>query len=214
MSDENLRKVFVGNVVYDCTQEEFENCFKNIPGYVKGELVIGQNDDYCRGFGFVTLETINDLENLKLRNDIFLKGRQLRFTKYIMTDKKNTEDNKTNINNYIFVDGIPNNKKREYLFSIFQKYGEIGKHFICTDIETSNPKNNGMVEIINLINYRNLLLLGSITDDEGNELILSKWRHKINQNGKSPKNELYKAFNAGRNLGIMEGRKIAEFKNN
>ena len=101
MSDENLRKVFVGNVVYDCTQEEFENCFKNIPGYVKGELVIGQNDDYCRGFGFVTLETINDLENLKLRNDIFLKGRQLRFTKYIMTDKKKLL-NDTEINYPIF----------------------------------------------------------------------------------------------------------------
>src|SRR5437870_11420355 len=32
-------KIFVGNIPYQCTQEEFEKCFQNINGFMKAEII-------------------------------------------------------------------------------------------------------------------------------------------------------------------------------
>lgn len=75
-------KIFVGNVPYQCTQEEFEKCFEKIEGFVKAEIITMYKTNMSRGFGFITLKSLHDAEKLKHRNDIFFKGRNLRFTNY------------------------------------------------------------------------------------------------------------------------------------
>ena len=39
-------KIFVGNIPFDATPKEFNECFKNTPGFVSADLML------TRGFGF------------------------------------------------------------------------------------------------------------------------------------------------------------------
>src|SRR5579872_1241907 len=75
-------KIFVGNVPYNCIQEEFDECFKDVTGFIKAEIITVYKTHMSRGFGFVTMKTLQDAEILKQRDDIILKGRILRFTSY------------------------------------------------------------------------------------------------------------------------------------
>lgn len=75
-------KIFVGNVPYHCTQEEFCSCFEDVEGFIKAEIVNVYKTTVSRGFGFVTVKTLQDANKLKTREDIVLKGRILRFTSY------------------------------------------------------------------------------------------------------------------------------------
>lgn len=212
MSDENLRKIFVGNVPFNCTQDEFERSFNSVDGFIKGEIVTKQHSDVCRGFGFVTLDNIDNAEKLQNRNDLFINNRQLRFTEYTMSKKQKSYENDKN--KYIFVDGIPNNSDKEYLEKVFNDY-PLGKHYVCTDIESGEQKSHGMIEILDNLKYKELLSMGSIEDTDGNLLELCRWKSKSYK--KKDKNvtkyDLYKAFTAGRNLGIIEGHRLAKRQN-
>ena len=89
--DINQRKIFVGNVPFNCTQEGFEECFDDISGIYKADIVKGHRDD-SRGIGFVTMNTIEDAETLKKREDIKCKGRTLRFYPYQNNASNNTTE--------------------------------------------------------------------------------------------------------------------------
>ena len=213
MSDENLRKVFVGNVPFNCTQKEFETSFTNVKGFTKGEIVTKQNSTTCRGFGFVTLNTVDNAEELKIREDLFINNRQLRFTEYTngKIKHKNVEYDK---NKYIYVDNIPNGSNREYLEKVFNNYS-LGRHYVSTDIDSGEQKNNGLIEVTDGLKYTELLSMGSIMDHNGNELELCRWKSKQYKKKENSvtKYDLFKAFTAGRNLGIIEGHRLAKKQN-
>ena len=42
-SRESYTKIFVGNVPFQCIEEEFKECFKDIPGFVDAEIVTRHN---------------------------------------------------------------------------------------------------------------------------------------------------------------------------
>ena len=147
-------KIFVGNVPYQCTQEEFTIFFQNIDGFIKAEIITVHKTNMSRGFGFVTMRSLCDAENLKHREDILFKGRTLRFTSY---HNDNLKPMMENINNYIFVDGIPYGKNRDWLRDCFVAYEPIGKCFVAMNHETGDMKNNGVIEIIDDIKYKSAL---------------------------------------------------------
>jgi hypothetical protein len=219
-------KIFVGNVPYQCTQDEFEKCFENVQGFVKAEIITvnkkyvkdknvdrimnrdgwienamqyrkrtpsndinsdeliddhyfrndcnnnNDNDDdiendnndnnvdninpicMSRGFGFVTMNNMKDAENLKKRDDIMFKGRILRFTSY------QNENDKTFIENYgnfIYVEGIPIGKNREWLKKMFSFYEPIGKYFIFPEKNNGDKKITGFIEVIEDNKYKMML---------------------------------------------------------
>src|SRR6185503_1628656 len=111
-------KIFVGNVPYQCTQEEFEKCFQNIDGFIKAEIITIYKTNMSRGFGFVTMRSVYEAELLKHRYDILFKGRTLRFTSY---QNENSKLVMENLNNYVFVDGIPDGKNRQWLKFFFSE---------------------------------------------------------------------------------------------
>ena len=175
----SLVKIFVGNVPFDCTQKQFEETFVDVPGFVKGDIVTKPRSTVCRGFGFVTIDNkdnSSNSEDLKNREDIFIRKRQLRFTKYNLNDKKykGVENYKEK---YLFVDGLPKDSNREYLKQTFKAY-QICKHYVSTDLETGEIKNHGVVEIVDIAQYKKLLEDGCIEDVEGNTLKISRWRFK------------------------------------
>jgi RNA recognition motif-containing protein len=171
----NECKIFVGNVPYQCTQEEFEKCFQNIDGFIKAEIITMYKTNMSRGFGFITMRSIYDAENLKHRDDILFKGRVLRFTNYQSDTHVSSSEN---LNNYIFVDGIPDGKDREWLKCFFSSYEPIGKCFVAMNHDTGIMKNNGVVEILDDSKYK-AILFKRIHDHNNVILETTKYRTKL-----------------------------------
>lgn len=168
-------KIFVGNVPYQCTQEEFARCFQNIDGFIKAEIITVYKTNMSRGFGFVTMRSLYDAENLKQRDDILFKGRALRFTSY---QNENSKPVMENLNNYVFVDGIPDGKNRDWLRNCFASYEPIGRCFVTMNHENGEMKNNGVIEIIDDSKYK-CILAKRWHDIDGVTLETSRYRTKL-----------------------------------
>jgi hypothetical protein len=200
-----FKKIFVGNVPFDCSQKLFTETFKDVEGFVRGDIVTRPRSDICRGFGFVTINNVDNAEKLKKRKDLYIKSRQLRFTNYIVND--------THKSKYIYIDNIPSGKKRNYLKDTF-KGNSIGKYFISTDINTGIPRHHGLIEMLDADEYFKLLESGYAEDNDNNILKLSKWKGRNSRKRHSDltKYDIVKAFAAGRSVGIMEGREMTTHK--
>jgi RNA recognition motif-containing protein len=232
MEDIELPKVFVGNVPFLCDNNEFKECFKNIAGFVDAEIVNRHNSEYSRGFGFVTLKTIDDATKLLSRNDIILKDRTLRFTSYNLNDK-NKNNQKIN-KNYLFIKNVPKDIKKDNIVNFFKEYGDVGICFMSSNPKTNGLTNNIIIEIKNDDIYELLLNLKTVQFSDEIFLNINKWRNKqksysdftkisnsnsnsnnINNNNNSNiyAKEIYRiAFNAGINVGRLEGIHIAKSK--
>jgi len=143
-------KLFIGNVPFECTDSEFKNIFKKINGYVNAELIAGISN---RGFGFVTVENLEALENIIIENNLYIKDRKLRITRY----NSNNNSNKKNL--YIRLQNIPKELTIQDIKSEFENFTQIGKCFIDTDRETGEQKTTGIVEILEESMYQSLLNL-------------------------------------------------------
>lgn len=226
MSNENNSgelntKIFVGNVPFQCVEDEFKQCFRDVSGFVSAEIVTRHNSPYSRGFGFVTVKTPEDAKNLIQRNDIIFKDRVLRFTEYNFQDKiKFPKQQK----NYLFVKNVPKEMNREELKNIFSSKANIGACFINTNIRTGESRGNAVVEIKDNDVFEKMILEKNIKTNDGRIFEVSKWRNKTKQKNFTKENyksnkidskEIYRiAFNAGVNVGRLEGLRIAKNKKN
>lgn len=215
-----VEKIFVGNVPFQCMENEFKDCLKNIDGFIDAEIVTRHNSPFSRGFGFVTVRTKEDAKKLVQRNDIIFKDRILRFTEYNFQDKIKIP--KQQSKNYIFVKNVPKEMNRDQLKNIFSTKGAIGACFINTNVKTGESKGNAVVEIKEDDVYDDLVS-NKILNVDGYVFELSKWKNKNkqqynlgreNKQNKYDSQEIYRlAFNAGVNVGRLEGLRIAKKKN-
>ncbi len=144
-------KLFVGNIPFDCKLNEFREAFKKCKGYVNADLI---NNSNSRCFGFVILKNKECLEDLLNKNNVFLKDRKLRLTRY---------NNKTKeTNNYLRLDNIPKNITSEDIRTEFENYSEIGKCFIDMDRLTGEYKTTGIIEILEEDIFYKILNLDTI----------------------------------------------------
>lgn len=221
IDNESEKKVFVGNVPYSCTQDEFYKTFSNVKGFVKAEISFRHNNYMCRGFGFVTLDSVENAELLKKRTDMVIHDRELRLTNYNTSYYDGDRTTKTyhiqasDRYNYLFVDSLPDGSDKQYLKDLFSGF-RLGKYFVKTDIDTGEPKTSGMVEILDYSKYRQLLMKGYINDKNNNTVKIYKWRVKQykKKDKKVTQHDLFRAFNAGRNLGLIEGHRMAKRNTN
>lgn len=144
-------KLFVGNIPFDCRLSEFRGAFKNCKGYITADLI---NNSSSKCFGFVVLENQNCLEELVNYNNIFLKDRKLRLTRY------NNKIKQTN--NYLKLSNIPTTITIEDIRKEFENYSCIGKCFIDMDRNTGKYKNTGIVEILDSDIYDKFLNIETI----------------------------------------------------
>lgn len=154
-------KVFVGNVPFDCTNENFINVFKNLKGYLNAEIISRNNQiSTTRGFGFITFSSekfANDF--LDEKHNITINDRTLRFTKYCNTNNnfifKNLKKNN------IFVSNLPDNLiKDEDFINLFKKNfnnAEIIIGYINKDIITNKNINTGYIEFKNEKDYNDAI---------------------------------------------------------
>ena len=169
-------KLFVGNIPFDCKLNEFREAFKKCKGYVNADLI---NNSNSRCFGFVVLKNKECLEDLLNKNNVFLKDRKLRLTRY---------NNKTKeTNNYLRLDNIPNNITSDDIRTEFENYSEIGKCFIDMDRITGKYKTTGIVEILETEIYDQLLGLDVILIND-HQISMKSYENKYDKYDKSNKN--------------------------
>jgi RNA recognition motif-containing protein len=79
-------KIFVGNVPYQCTREDFQKCFRPMNGYVTADIIRRYKSKISRGFGFVIFKTKEQAE-AAMKKTITLEDRTLRLSEYTPTNK-------------------------------------------------------------------------------------------------------------------------------
>lgn len=174
---DNKNKVFVGNVPFQCTKDDFVSCFKQYNGFVDGEIINDTKTNESRGFGFISFKTVNDVNMfLDSNNTVLLKNRQLRFTKY-SDSPKNTINPIIN-KNYLFIKNIPISITSSILKYIFSQYGLVGKCFVCTNINTGEHLGTGVVEMKDIHIYNKLLMVKSLIYNN-TQLDIFKWQHTV-----------------------------------
>ncbi len=179
-------KLFVGNIPFDCTITEFRHAFKKCKGYINADLI---NNSNSRCFGFVVLKNRESLEELLIKNNIYVRDRQLRLTRY-------NNNNKNKENNYIKLSNIPSLITITDIRKEFENYSDVGKCFIDMDRITGEYKDTGIVEIIDTDIFEQLLKLETLLINEftitltryDNKYILTNSNNSINLNNNNLNN--------------------------
>lgn len=202
-------KVFVGNVPFDCSDQEFKDAFKSVEGCIAAELIQRSQSNNTRGFGFITFSnSLLAMNFLDKKEQIIIKDRILRFTKYHDSNDSDFITNNLKKNN-IFVYNIPKYFDNDKLINLFSNYGQILIGYINKDINTKRKTNTGIIEYANTESYNKVLDMKYISLDDGSILTVSKYKEDY-PSSKSPDydiKEIYKiAFNAGRKAGILENK--------
>lgn len=161
-------KLFVGNIPFDCSAEDFKNAFKNTKGYMTADLI---NNSSSRCFGFVIFKNKNDVDELINKNNIFIKDRKLRLTRY--NEKKESI-------NYIKLSKIPEFISANDIRKEFENYSEVGKCFVNMDRITGKYKDTGIVEILDHDIYEKLLRIESIYINDVC-IDMKKYSNKVNE---------------------------------
>lgn len=127
-TEEHTYKLFVGNVPFKCSDEEFTNCFNGVEGFKSADIIRHLFSDVTRGFGFVSFDTEEHLQNfITSAPKIEIRNRQLRFTEY----KKITEPKEkvTKQNSYeLQLNNIPVNININEFNKILSSMGTVKKY--------------------------------------------------------------------------------------
>lgn len=162
-------KLFVGNIPFDCTKYQFKNIFKKYTGFKNADLVNENN----KCFGFVIFDNVNIIEDIIKTNNVFIKDRKLRLTRYNNKNKDTT--------NYIKLKNIPPSVSIHDIRTEFENYSEVGKCFIDMDRITGKYKDTGIVEIIETDIFKQLLDLDIILIND-NQILMEKYDIKYDIN--------------------------------
>lgn len=194
------KKIFVGNVPFNCTKEEFIECFKNMAGFVTADIIMDKSTNLTRGFGFV--EFIGEDHALKLLNTTNMKlgNRQLRFQRY------SSDNSQPKIKIYhVQITNIPQVIKPDELKRFLQTIDKgITYKF--------NFENNEVVCILSISNYITYQkLLSDNWQINGQRLTIEPFKRSI-----SPKNKTYDdGFKAGQLVGYQLGfNQALQMRNN
>ena len=153
------QKIFVGNIPFESTQEEFDSFFTglNIIGLMRSDLILKSDKNETRGFGFLTFNNIlNSKKFINTYSNLEFKGRILRLTEYVKQQKNNNINNIICQKNLIIIKNFPNNFTREDLYETMLSVCSpemIGRYYIASNTLTGRSKNYGVVEILDNLTY-------------------------------------------------------------
>ena len=201
MSNTILRtKVFVGNVPFQCTREEFQECFKHMEGFETADIIRRYKSKLSRGFGFVVFK--EEAQSKKLLddvNEIKLKDRVLRFSSY------ENEEKPTKIKNshQIYVSNLDIDTTHEQLKNAIQN---TGTSVSACFVNVKNNKNIGIICVNSLEDYTKLLENPPFLNDK--PLILKPYRrnNKTDNTHHTNARVAYReGFRAGHLVGFQQG---------
>jgi len=147
LQEEEMKKMFVGGIAQDCTDDELKDFFEQISGGKVTDHVIirKENQDKKAHFGFITLDTSELVDEILLKRDqLKFKDRMLDVNRAV--PKNNTSPGAHEKTKKLFIANLPKTSCSE---------DDLMKYFL-----QRHPKKYGLIESIQLIKKK---------DDSGNK---------------------------------------------
>lgn len=191
-------KVFVGNVPFQCTTDEFQNCFRQIKGFVNADIIRRYKSKLSRGFGFVIFDNQESAKKL-MESTVILRDRKLRFSPYSFDFKQRAQSAPPRYQNYqVFVRNLDEMITNDVLKAHFGKYGEIVSCFITS----KNGKAYAVISFKNESSY-----MDTLENEEEFEVFQYKKRKRQapNQQLRDPGTIYREGFRAGHIVGYQQG---------
>lgn len=108
-------KLFVSNVPYNCTEEEFKTFMLTLEGVKDVKLIPRLNVPFNKGFGFVTVSSKEVHDSFMTNDNVIFNGRKLKFTEYVNQQKFYK----------LHVMNVPEAATEQELFNTFSKFGSV-----------------------------------------------------------------------------------------
>jgi RNA recognition motif-containing protein len=204
-------KVFVGNVPYQCTRDEFKECFLQLDGFIMADIIRRHKSKLSRGFGFVVFDTENNAKKLLDVGEINLKNRTLRFSEY---EKSVNQEQPQDKSYQIFVKDLDDDVTHEKLRRILENDSfDIVSCFVTL-------KNDKMFGIVNLDNYETYAkILKNPPVINGKKMNLTPYKNyqKKNPHFVNVKVAYQEGFRSGQSVGFQQGlehkKNITDYNN-
>ena len=200
-------KLFVGNVPFKCSHDEFNEIFENEKGYVKSELIYRPKSTLTRGFGFVEFKTEEELVSV-LDKQFNLNSRELRVTKYSSENKPKYDERSSY---KLFVRNLGDTSLEDFE-NFFTGYGNVSKCYLLPNRETGETRGLGVVEFNDKECFKKVLQ--EKTMELNNNLVSvypfkNKQQYKNNKRVNTSNKSVYRnGYNDGRMAGYSEGYQV------
>ncbi|XP_031260141.1 28 kDa ribonucleoprotein, chloroplastic-like [Pistacia vera] len=139
-------KLFVGNLPYDVDSESLAQLF-NQAGVVEiSEVIYNRDTDQSRGFGFVTMSTVEEAEKaVEMFHRYDLNGRLLTVNKAAARGSQPPRPRVYETANRIYVGNLPWQVDDDRLEQVFSEYGKVVNARVVSDRETGRSRGFGFV---------------------------------------------------------------------
>ncbi|KAK7347088.1 hypothetical protein VNO80_21615 [Phaseolus coccineus] len=142
-------KIFVGNLPYDVDGEQLASLFKQAGTVEVAEVIYNRVTDRSRGFGFVTMRTLEEVEKaVEKFSGYELNGRVLTVNKAApkgAQPDRSSRPPRTFSPTSIYVGNLPWNVDKARLVQIFSEHGKVEEARVVYDRDSGRSRGFGFV---------------------------------------------------------------------
>ncbi|KAJ6882385.1 28 kDa ribonucleoprotein [Populus alba x Populus x berolinensis] len=140
-------KIFVGNLPYDVDSEKLAMLFEQAGTVEIAEVIYNRETDTSRGFGFVTMSTVEESEKaVEMLHRYDLDGRLLTVNKAAPRGSRPERAPRVSEPGYrIYVGNLPWDVDSDRLEQIFSEHGKVVSARVVFDRETGRSRGFGFV---------------------------------------------------------------------
>jgi RNA recognition motif-containing protein len=197
------KKIFVGNVPFHCSKEEFQEHFRHLDGFETADIIRRYKSNLSRGFGFIVFKNESYAKKILDLGEMQFKGRMLRFSPYIMEDDQTEKpQNQTKPIHRVYVSNIdPATSYQELKKCITMSGINVSTCFI----NTKNNRTTGIVFVDTLRDYTKLLETKIFLN--GKPLVIKPYKKPSESAEKYTDAEIAyrEGFKAGHIVGFQQG---------
>ncbi|GMH16753.1 hypothetical protein Nepgr_018594 [Nepenthes gracilis] len=137
-------KLFVGNLPYDVDSEKLAQLLEPAGVVEIAEVIYNRDTDQSRGFGFVTMSTVEEADKaVEMFNRYDFNGRLLTVNKAAPRGSRPTRAFEPSLR--IYVGNLPWNVDSERLGQVFREFGQVVEARVVYDRETGRSRGFGFV---------------------------------------------------------------------
>ncbi|XP_076930439.1 28 kDa ribonucleoprotein, chloroplastic-like [Bidens hawaiensis] len=145
-------KVYVGNLSYDVDSEKLAHLFEQAGVVEVSEVIYNRETDQSRGFGFVTMSSVEEAEKaIDMFNGYELGGRSLTVNKAAAKGSRPERAERSPQNSgpsyTMYVGNLPWDVDGERLEQIFREHGKVVNARIVYDRESGRSRGFGFVSM-------------------------------------------------------------------
>jgi len=140
--DEQNRKLFVGGLSYETTDEGFKAHFEQFGEIVDSVVMRDRDTGKSKGFGFVTFKEIEQIDEAQRSRPHHIDGRDVDTKRSMPRDSGESQKSLTKM----FIGGMKDDTTEEQVREVFEPYGEMKSCDIIRDKTSGKCKGFGFIE--------------------------------------------------------------------